>query len=167
MTCDKCDNKATVFLTHLEGGQMKKTCLCESCAAEQGVADPLKFSMGAVAPPSAGSGQIVMDAHRQSLSCPVCHFSMKHLQKVGRLGCPECYSTFRDEVRQMLPNMHRGVTHKGRIPEGAAERERRRIKIAELTESLDAAIALENFEDAAALRDELMQLQSTAETAQG
>lgn len=146
---------------------MKKTCLCESCAAKEGVADPLKFSMGGAMPPEASSQtQVVLDARRQTLACPVCNFTMKHLQKVGRLGCPDCYGTFRDEIHQMLPNMHRGLTHKGRIPKGAADREAKRSRITQIQELLDAAIALENFEDAAALRDELMQIQS-AETEQG
>ena len=32
MVCDFCDKKASVFLTQLVDGQMKKVRLCESCA---------------------------------------------------------------------------------------------------------------------------------------
>ena len=45
MKCDYCDSKATVFLTQLVEGQMKKVCLCEPCAKERGVTDPTGFSM--------------------------------------------------------------------------------------------------------------------------
>ena len=45
MKCDFCDNKATVFLTQLVEGQMKKVCLCDGCAKERGVTDPTGFSL--------------------------------------------------------------------------------------------------------------------------
>ncbi len=45
MKCDYCDSKATVFLTQLAEGQMKKVCLCDSCAKERGVTDPTGFSL--------------------------------------------------------------------------------------------------------------------------
>ena len=45
MKCDFCDLKATVFLTQLVEGQMKKVCLCDGCAKERGVTDPTGFSL--------------------------------------------------------------------------------------------------------------------------
>ena len=45
MQCDFCENKATVFLTQLIEGEMKKMCLCEDCAREKGVSDPAGFSL--------------------------------------------------------------------------------------------------------------------------
>jgi protein arginine kinase activator len=45
MNCDFCDQKATVFLTQLIEGQMKKVCLCDPCAKERGVTDPTGFSL--------------------------------------------------------------------------------------------------------------------------
>ena len=45
MKCDFCSKKATVFLTQLVEGQMKKVCLCDGCAQERGVTDPTGFSL--------------------------------------------------------------------------------------------------------------------------
>ena len=45
MKCDFCDTKASVFLTQLVEGQMKKVSLCETCAKERGVTDPTGFSL--------------------------------------------------------------------------------------------------------------------------
>ena len=45
MKCNFCNQKATVFLTQLADGQMKKVCLCENCAKEKGVTDPTGFSL--------------------------------------------------------------------------------------------------------------------------
>jgi hypothetical protein len=46
MQCEHCDNKATVFYTQIIDGIGKKTCLCESCASEQGITDPEGFLLG-------------------------------------------------------------------------------------------------------------------------
>ena len=45
MKCDFCEKKATVFLTQLVEGQMRKVCLCDACAKERGVTDPTGFSL--------------------------------------------------------------------------------------------------------------------------
>ena len=38
--------------------------------------------------------------------CPGCGFTLDDLRRIRRFGCAECYTTFRDEVSQML----RGTT---------------------------------------------------------
>ncbi len=48
MQCDFCESKATVFLTQLIEGEMKKLCMCEDCAKQKGVTDPTGFSLADV-----------------------------------------------------------------------------------------------------------------------
>ena len=45
MTCDLCDEKASVFLTQIVDGQMQKVNLCETCAQAKGVTDPTGFAL--------------------------------------------------------------------------------------------------------------------------
>jgi protein arginine kinase activator len=168
MKCDYCDNKATVFLTQLAEGQMKKVCLCESCAKERGVTDPTGFSMaemllgnfqkavsGAVEPQGSvkfmGSGKI----------CPECGFSMEDLQKVRRFGCANCYKVFANELAPMLRGMHKGTTHLGKVPVGLIETHYRQLRIEELQQKLEQAISSESYEDAAGIRDEIRKLDET------
>ena len=40
-----CKNEATVHLTEIVEGQMKKIDLCEECAQEKGVTDPEGFAL--------------------------------------------------------------------------------------------------------------------------
>ena len=40
-----CENEATVHLTEIVEGQMKKIDLCEECAQEKGVTDPEGFAL--------------------------------------------------------------------------------------------------------------------------
>jgi len=167
MKCDFCDKKATVFLTQLVEGQMKKVCLCDTCAKERGVTDPTGFSLadlllgglpggpGAAAPAGTGAqGQ----APGQGRRCATCGFTLEDLKRVRRFGCSDCYATFGDEVAQMLRGMHKGISHIGKVPEGLMAMQYRHQRIEELRSRLDQAIASESYEEAAGIRDEIRNL---------
>ena len=165
MQCDFCENKATVFLTQLVEGEMKKMCLCEDCAREKGVTDPTGFSL---ADSLLGEGQveeagaIVNLPEESGRACPVCGFTFNKFQQVGRLGCSQCYETFSEEVRSRLRGMHKGAVHVGRVPEGLLEAHERQQRLDQLRDRLEQAIAAENYEEAAGLRDEIQEIESAA-----
>jgi protein arginine kinase activator len=163
MKCDFCDQKATVFLTQLVEGQMKKVCLCDHCAKERGVTDPTGFSLadlllggasGSPAP-SAKPPQATAGGGRK---CPSCGFSLDDLRRVRRFGCSDCYATFSDEVNQMVRGMHQGTSHIGKVPAGLMALHVRHQRIEELRARLDQAIASESYEEAAGIRDEILNL---------
>lgn len=162
MKCDFCNNKASVFLTQLLEGQMKKVCLCESCAKEQGVTDPTGFSLaemmlGGIAPKPQ---QIqAFSASPSGRRCPNCGFSIEDLRKVRRFGCSDCYTTFAEEVGQMLHGMHKGPQHVGKIPGGLVARQVLHRRLEDLRGRLDSAIASESYEEAARLRDEIKSIE--------
>lgn len=165
MKCDYCDQKATVFLTQLIDGQMKKVCLCESCAKEKGVTDPTGFSLADMlisGVPSIGPGSTFV-ANRSSggKKCPNCGFSVDDLNRVRRFGCSECFQAFRPEVDLILRGMHQGVTHVGKVPKGFEEIHARDEKLEELRAKLEDAITTEHYEEAAALRDQIRQLEQS------
>ena len=165
MQCDFCEDKATVFLTQLVEGEMKKMCLCEKCAQEKGVTDPTGFSLadtllggGSVEE----AGQIVNMPAEGGPVCPVCGFGFNKFQQVGRLGCSECYQTFGDEIQRRLKSMHKGTVHVGRVPAGLLEAHERQQRLDQLRDRLEQAIAAENYEEAAGLRDEIQEIESRA-----
>lgn len=168
MKCDFCDKKATVFLTQLVEGQMKKVCLCDPCAKERGVTDPTGFSLadlllggvpvgtgpgpGGKAPPAtAGGGR----------KCPTCGFTLEDLRRVRRFGCSDCYATFSDEVGQIIRGMHQGSSHVGKVPAGLMALHIRHQRIEQLRARLDQAITSESYEEAAGIRDEIRNLSET------
>jgi len=162
MQCDFCDSKATVFLTQLIEGEMKKLCMCEDCAKNKGVTDPTGFSLADVL---LGGGSIeetaaeIVPADQEGeLSCPECGFTFMKFQQVGRLGCSECYDVFRTEIVRRLKDMHKGATHVGRVPEGLLEAHARQQRLEKLRERLEQAVAAENYEEAAGLRDEIEEI---------
>lgn len=165
MQCDFCENKATVFLTQLVEGEMKKMCLCEGCAEEKGVTDPTGFSLadsvlGGGSASTQASGVILTEDG--GAPCTVCGFTFGKFQQVGRLGCSECYSTFSTEIGRRLKGMHKGIVHVGRVPEGLLEAHARQQRLDQLRDRLEQAIASENYEEAAGLRDEIQDIETSA-----
>jgi len=162
MKCDFCDAKATVFLTQLIEGQSKKVCLCEKCAQERGVTDPTGFSLADLilsgltsATPQAGE-KSPPAASGAIKKCPACGFTLEDLHRVRRFGCAECYTAFREEISPMLRNMHRGASHVGKVPEGLMALQVKHQRLQDLRARLEQAIASENYEEAAGIRDEIL-----------
>jgi protein arginine kinase activator len=167
MKCDFCDKKATVFLTQLVEGQMKKVCLCDNCAKERGVTDPTGFSLAdlLLGGLPGGPGTAVVTGSSPSpvpagngRKCPTCGFTLDDLRRVRRFGCSDCYATFGEEVIQMVRGMHKGGLHIGKVPEGLMAQQYRHQRIEELRSRLDQAIASESYEEAAGIRDEIRNL---------
>ena len=162
MKCDFCDKKATVFLTQLVEGQMKKVCLCDPCAKERGVTDPTGFSLADVllggAPADTPVGKVSPITQGGGKKCPTCGFSLDDLRRVRRFGCGDCYTTFAEEVGQMLRGMHQGTSHIGKVPVGLMAQHVRHQRIEELRSRLEQAISSESYEEAAGIRDEILTL---------
>lgn len=168
MKCDYCDSKATVFLTQLAEGQMKKVCLCESCAKERGVTDPTGFSLAdmllgnfqkEISPGSQDKGRKATG--RGTSTCPQCGFTFEDFQKVRRFGCANCYKVFESELAPMLKGMHKGEFHAGKVPKGLMESHYRNQQMEELNSKLETAIASESYEEAAEIRDQIRDLDET------
>jgi len=168
MKCDYCDSKATVFLTQLAEGQMKKVCLCDSCAKQRGVTDPTGFSLADMLLGNVQATTVGTPAKRRGVNaggmkvCPQCGFGFDDFQKVRRFGCGECYRVFSEELAPMLRGMHKGLSHIGKVPEGLMESHFRHQRLEELRAKLEQAIASESYEDAADLRDEIRTLGEVA-----
>lgn len=171
MVCDFCGNKATVFFTQLIEGQMKKICLCESCAQEKGVTDPQGFSLadmvfgGKTAPVTKSSAAATTGTAGRK-QCPTCGFTLDDLRRVRRFGCSDCYTTFHDEVVSMLRGMHSGAQHVGKVPKHQLERHEYAQRLEQLRARLDQAIAAEHYEEAAGLRDEIRQIEAQGSQAE-
>lgn len=177
MTCSECgDEEATVRLTEIVGGKKRVRQLCKSCAEGVGFVIDLPKPKAAAAPqpPSVPSSVMgALGALGESLgtgyedpttSCPHCGITWGEFRKSSRLGCPHDYDheVFGTQLDDLLTQYHGATEHKGSRPvtrsrhveEQRAERER----VAEgerLQKALAVAVATEDFEEAARLRDQL------------
>lgn len=159
--CTQCHQReAVVRLTQVQDDQVVTVRLCERCAAERGVdtgvgmaATPLGgflAAMGHVGPALGPAG--VDDAEL----CPGCGATTEDFRTTGRVGCATCWEAFAGSLGPLVRRLHGSTHHVGRgyEPPGRSttdrSAERRR-----LAEQLDLAIATENFELAAEIRDRL------------
>ncbi len=155
MVCEQCGKKpATVHLTQVIDGEVKKLHLCESCAASTGFDLPGNLSVTdillGIDGDSALTTKPVASLQR---SCPTCHMRRSDFKKAGQFGCPDCYETFREELNPLLRAMHHGDRHVGKIPTRQGVAVRTNAELAELEGRLKEAIASERFEEAARIRD--------------
>ncbi len=158
MLCEACKEcEATVHLTQVIEGSVKKLHLCEGCAAKSGVnlQGPLSITdillgLGVQKEPAGGSER----------TCPRCHMRRTDFKKTGRFGCEECYMAFAEELPPLLKAMHRADHHTGKIPGRERDAVRANAALAALQQAMERAIAEEDFEEAARVRDRLQALRT-------
>ena len=151
-----CDKSAKVHLTQIVNNKIHKLDLCEACAQQKGVTDPEGFSLSDLLVSTGSSAK----KDPIQLKCPSCGFTNEDFRKRGRLGCVDCYETFRSILMPLLEDMHEGISHKGKVPEVALERQSSHLKIKSLQASLAKAVAEEAYEEAAKYRDQIREIEA-------
>ncbi len=173
MLCDKCKKKeAVVFYREVINDHEKSMKLCADCAAEAeksgaiGKSKPSDIfdSMGYAGEVGSLFGGLfgLPTYHKQKVSeakkCTLCASTFAELVKSGKVGCPECYKVFADELSGTVSRLHGATTHCGRAPGKMRESYARRAQIKELEAELKSAIEAEEYERAAEIRDKLRSL---------
>ena len=162
MTCSQCQEREAVMeLTQVANGQVTKIHLCEQCAAERGLENAASVGKSPLASYIAAMGQGLNDAIPTGADltflCRSCGATLQDFRESGRLGCPDCYRTLGEPLRELLRRLHGATRHTGEryaVP-GADPREPGTRSSLELREQLKRAIESEDFELAAQLRDQL------------
>ncbi len=156
MKCNNCDAEATVHFTQIEEGKVLKSSYCESCAQNKGLTELSEFNLAEklVSQPS-----MISSEEEEGIACPNCGMTSQNFQKIGRLGCSECYSVFQQDILSRLGTMHRGLQHQGKHPHSKEGLEFEQRRLATSRERLAEAIQAENYEEAARLRDEIEALE--------
>ncbi len=137
---------------------MQKMNFCEACAQKKGIHDPSGFALAELL---LGLGLTQDTVPTFELTCPVCGFTHSQFKKTGRLGCGACYDLFMEELEPMLCNMHPSLVHVGKTHRRFAQEQKKEASTKLLQEELKKAIAAEEYEKAAQLRDQLIALQKT------
>lgn len=148
-----------MFLTQIVNGKVSELALCESCARAKGLFDPQSLTFAEKFFPeefkqrvdqlvrelSSGEPAAEQAPPPMSLlsSCPVCGFGVEDYRRTGHLGCPDCYTVF---ARELDPSAE--------TPEEAFS-EPPAVAKARLQKELQQAIAREDYERAAELRDRI------------
>ena len=168
MKCDLCNKPAVVHEVTVRSGIKKEVHLCETHAQEAGIMPPgqqpinqlltqfvisQSLKAGSAAPGTPGTPAVVKPANK---TCSGCGMSFAQFRQHGRVGCAECYRTFEDELGPLIERAQNGGTHhQGKAPRRAGSTIDRQLLIQKLLKELDHAVAAEQYERAAKLRDRL------------
>lgn len=153
MTCQRCEDQATVHLTETVNGRRREVHLCADCARKSGVLpdepSPAPGGFEAVVQGLivAHVGELVGEL--AGLTCPDCGLKFMEYRAGGRLGCPNDYLVFARGLLPLVQRAHGATRHVGksaRSRPAAADRLRLRAR-------LRTAVASEDYEEAARLRD--------------
>lgn len=166
MLCENCKERpASVIFTQESMNGTVERHLCEKCAFQSqtlsldpnqeplsiqqflahwfGGADPLQ------------SQQPQQEAVIKGPACPACGLTFQRFLNVGKFGCSTCYDTFRTFLPRVFGKLHNGHSkHVGKIPHSFNELFAIKRKIEEIRVKMQEAVATEQFEEAALLRDE-------------
>ena len=161
MVCDVCKQRqATVHLTEIVNDQMTELHLCEDCANQKGAQVESHFGLSDLLAGLADvSKSTEFEAEVPEKSCPTCGMTYNDFRKVGRLGCSECYKTFKRSLSSLLKRIHGSTHHLGKAPASTVKPAKAKSELIALKHRLEQAIEMEEFEEAARLRDQIRQME--------
>ena len=135
--------------------------LCEVCAEERGIArsdDAIELSLSQLLTGLFTTKAGDQENEREVDTCPSCGTSIHTLQKEGRLGCPDCYACFTREIRSVQKKLTGSTQHVGKLPRKLMEYKELIIDRQTLQSRLDEAVAQEDYEAAAHIRDRIREI---------
>lgn len=97
--------------------------------------------------------------YREVTRCPVCGQSFSDFKRTGKLGCSECYNTFKGPLSEVLRQLHRNPVHIGKVPGNMRAEFTKKQRLATLKASLQEAVKAEKYEEAAKLHKEIVEIE--------
>lgn len=147
-------------IVRVVGGKRHEIEVPQGVARELGISQP---GAGPVTVPYLMEGLFVWNPSGGSASeqCHQCGTTVREVILRNRVGCPACYDSHGATIERLLKVQKEPVSgHRGRIPERLQRYRRLLVDRSELLSRLSTAVAAEEFEKAATLRDELHRLDS-------
>ncbi|MEW6249465.1 MAG: UvrB/UvrC motif-containing protein [Planctomycetota bacterium] len=165
--CERCKKaKATFHLTDIErSGEKIERHLCDRCAAEEGLLPTVKAATvdlnelleSFINSSKAGAGSLT------DVVCEECGISYVEFRNQGLLGCAHDYEVFKEQLERLLERTHDNATHHtGKSPKSLGAERPARHDLRRLRRQLDEAVAAEDYERAARLRDRIRELEGAS-----
>ncbi|HOE65172.1 MAG TPA: UvrB/UvrC motif-containing protein [Candidatus Hydrogenedentes bacterium] len=162
MLCERCrKNAATARYSEVVHGKVSVRNICKSCldALQEDPSTGFEIA-GAPAAKRTKTDREPSEPTLPHRSCPACGLSLRMAIKAGRMGCGACYRNFGDAVDSQLRGLHVSLRHRGKTPRVDDIRDRARADLHGKRALLRTALKLEDYEKAAALRDDIKALET-------
>jgi len=173
MICDFCKNNiATVHLIRVQNDNVEKVNICLECAkdfsffSEDDFYKDLNKILYRIFQSDGGrvddykSKKTLKNLKiKKNRSCSFCSMDLKKIKKLGRMGCPHCYNEFKSVLLPIIKTIHEDMEYRGKIPENTSRQVKLEKSISDLKNRIKNEIFVENFEEAARIRDKIKQLE--------
>ncbi|MGD9679165.1 MAG: UvrB/UvrC motif-containing protein [Vulcanibacillus sp.] len=166
MLCEICgERQATIHYTKIINGQKEESHICEVCAKSNSdsVSKFQDFSFNQLLSGlldfdqfTKGSGYT--DTHNER--CMTCGLTFAQFKQLGKFGCSDCYKSFGSKLEPIFRRIHGNNRHNGKVPIRTGENFLHKKELNKLKEELKQNIVLENFEEAAKIRDKIKNAES-------
>jgi protein arginine kinase activator len=163
--CMKCGQPSSTHLTHVSGaGEQTTLHLCTACAEKQKIIElpGQQLNIPTILKALIGAHIGAWSDELSRLACPSCGIKYMEFRAAGRLGCPHDYAIFRSGLDGLLKKIHRAAAHVGKKPRRHTVALERHWEVLRLRRELREAVDKEEYERAAALRDEIRLKESQA-----
>lgn len=157
MKCQYCGkNEAEYQFTITVGAHQIERYLCADCAKQLGYESEGTF----LSFDQLFSDFLSENAKKQEkgIICPRCGSMWSEIRATGKVGCAECYHVFADRLLPYVQKLYGSTNHVGRVPNRVAQVQETEDLIVQLQMQMDAAVAEQNYEQAAIYRDEIRAL---------
>jgi len=172
MLCDLCKkNNASVHLVKIVDGKTERISLCIDCFknlamfSAEGFLDEIPKILKKVFESDIKMGdkndteklfsEIDNDKDKK---CPFCGSDLNSIKNTGRFGCEYCYREFKNIIKPIIKALHGSTKHVGNVPIISGDEIKIEKEIRDLENRLRDEIFVENFEEAAKLRDTIKKL---------
>ncbi len=149
MSCEQCGQGIPeIILTSVIEDEATVKHLCRKCAATQVAVDTSDGDTADHETSESPGSELRGDI------CPKCGLSLDEIMQTTKFGCPECYRSLGSGVETLLRRVQGALLHQGKVP--GTEPGWASLKV--LERRLTDAIRREAFEEAAVLRDQIIEL---------
>ncbi len=173
MFCERCKKtEATIHLSEIMKDLKSEVHLCEQCAREVGL--NTKISNFTLSLPEMLTFLNVdeVDDFKGKKRCNTCGCDFIEYKNNGKLGCSDCYSYLADQLEPAIITFHGDTRHCGKFPLHNPVRQGEiktvpvktvsRDEITKLQAELENAVRDERYEDAAVIRDRIIELSGSS-----
>ncbi|MEA2015941.1 MAG: UvrB/UvrC motif-containing protein [Actinomycetota bacterium] len=174
MKCDFCNkNKATIYLIKIQDNRIERINICDECAEKFSLHSDKDFykDLPEIIYKLFGAGsKDITDrvkkvwgnlSYRNNRQCPDCGIDLKTIKKTGLAGCSNCYSELGKALLPLIKNIQGSLESKGKIPLRTSKKIRIEKSIKSLKNKLKNEVIIENFEEAARIRDKIKKLEKS------
>jgi len=160
MLCQACGkNTATTYIKTILNGELMEHHLCSPCAEKMGYNSIFGgISMGSLLGSFFG-GQSPggLPVQETAPRCEMCGSSFQDIVDGGKVGCADCYALFYENLTPTVQRIHGNTNHTGKIPASVGGKALLKNEIKGLKKQLKEAVAAQDFENAAVLRDQIQE----------